>query len=33
LRELDDSLLALDINLTPEQVKWLEGKRKRMPAL
>ena len=33
LQELDDSLLGLDINLTPEQVKWLEGKRKRMPAL
>lgn len=25
LGELDDSLKALDINLTPEQVKWLEG--------
>ncbi|MBA8881984.1 aldo/keto reductase [Phyllobacterium myrsinacearum] len=25
LGELEDSLSALDINLTPEQVKWLEG--------
>ena len=23
--ELEDSLSALDIRLTPEQVKWLEG--------
>ncbi|MDP3316694.1 MAG: aldo/keto reductase, partial [Devosia sp.] len=25
LHELDDSLQAFDIKLTPEQVKWLEG--------
>lgn len=25
LGELEDSLSALDINLTPDQVKWLEG--------
>jgi predicted dehydrogenase/aryl-alcohol dehydrogenase-like predicted oxidoreductase len=33
LQELDDSLLGLTINLTREQVEWLEGKRKRMPTL
>ena len=25
LQELDDSLEALDIRLTPEEVRWLEG--------
>ena len=28
LQELDDSLEALDIKLTPEQVRWLEGPRR-----
>jgi aryl-alcohol dehydrogenase-like predicted oxidoreductase len=29
LHELDDSLLALDIRLTPDEVPWLEGPRQK----
>jgi aryl-alcohol dehydrogenase-like predicted oxidoreductase len=32
LRELDDSLEALDIRLAPEQVRWLEGPRREETA-
>ena len=32
LQELDDSLQALDIKLTPEQVRWLEAGAQPQPA-
>jgi aryl-alcohol dehydrogenase-like predicted oxidoreductase len=32
LQELDDSLEALDIELTPDQVRWLEGPRREETA-